>query len=120
MSFTLTLKLDDLFELSLDGVLTFDDLKAIESNSEDWFRNDQKIKILVLAAEFDGWDKGDWGDLTFMNKHDQQIDKIAVVTKERWHKWMSMFLCPRKRHAEVKIFFEDEEEAARSWLQDQS
>jgi hypothetical protein len=119
MSVTLTRETNNFFVISIDGVLSYDELKEIESKGRQDFKLEVDIKLLVLAQNFSGWGKeGDWGDLTFFYEIDSKLDKIAVVTQEKWKDEMLMYLGAGRRQAEVKIFFEDEEEAARSWLQD--
>ena len=77
----------------------------------------KKVKILALLEEFSGWGKeGDGGDLTFMYENDPYIEKIAVVAEDKWKDQILMFLGAGRRQAEVKFFFEDEEQNARDWL----
>ena len=116
MSVTVQRESDDLFVVTIKGVFTYDDLKQVESKAEGKEKKEQ-VKILVHAEEFEGWDKeGDWGDLTFMHEHDPYIEKIAVISRERWKDEILMFLGAGRRQAQVQFFFEDEEEDARDWL----
>jgi hypothetical protein len=117
VSATVTKESDELFVVTIKGVLTYDDLKEVESYAEGKEQKKQ-VKILVHAEEFEGWGKeGDWGDLTFMHEHDPYIEKIAVMSVERWKDEILMFLGAGRRQAQVKFFFDDEEEDAREWLQ---
>ncbi len=98
-------------------ILTYDDLKEVESNSVGINDPEQKAKILVQAEEFSGWGKeGDWGDLTFMHEHDPYIEKIAVVGEDKWKDQILMFVGAGRRQASVEFFFPDEEQDARDWL----
>jgi len=118
MSMTFTKESDSLFVIKLQGILTFEDLKEVESKAREGIDRSQKAKLLVLAEDFTGWGKeGDWGDLTFMHEYDPYIGKIAIVAEDKWKDEMLMFLGAWRRQAEVKIFFEDEAEDARDWLQ---
>ena len=117
MSVTVQREPDNLFVVTIKGVFTYDDLKEVESYAE---RKEQKkqVKILVHAEEFEGWGKeGDWGDLTFMYEHDPYIEKIAVMSGERWKDEILMFIGAGRRQAQVQFFFDDEEEDAREWLE---
>ena len=117
MSATLTKESENLYVVSVDGILTFDDLKKIQNKGRQDFKLDIDIKLLVLAQNFSGWGKeGNWGDLTFFYEVDPKIDKIAVITQGKWKDEMLMFLNAGRRQAEVKFFFEDEEDDARVWL----
>ena len=121
MSITITKELGNLHVISVDGILTYDDLKEGENKAVGIKNSDQKAQILVLAEQFSGWGKGgDWGDLTFMHEHDPYIEKIAVVADEKWRDEILMFLGAGRRKASVEFFYPDEVEDARDWLQDQN
>ena len=118
MSVTFTKESDDLFVISVQGTLTFENQKEIENKASKEINRSSKIKLLVLAEEFTGWDKeGDWGDLTFFHEYDPYIEKIAVVANEKWKDQLPMFIGAGRRQGEVKFFFEDEEQDARDWLE---
>ena len=116
MSVTVQKESDNLFVVTIKGVFTYDDLKEIESNTEGKLR-DGNFKALVHAKGFEGWGKeGNWGDLTFMHEHDPYIEKIAVVSDQRWKDEILMFLGAGRRQAQVQSFLDDED--AREWLQE--
>ena len=118
MSVVFTKEAENLFVISVKGILTYDDLKDVENKGRTEIDRSGKVKLLVLAEEFSGWGKeGDWGDLTFMHEHDPYIEKIAVISVERWKDEILMFLGAGRRQAQVKFFFDDEEEDAREWLE---
>lgn len=121
MSITFTKESEDLFVICVKGVLAFNGLKEGEKRVLDGIDRSGKVKLLVLAEEFSGWGKeGDWGDLTFMHEHDRYIEKIAVVGEEKWKDQILMFVGAGRRQAEVEFFFDDEEEDAREWLQEET
>ena len=117
MSLTFTKESDDLFVINIQGVLTFEDQKEVEKKGREEIDRSGKTKLLVLAEGFSGWGKeGDWGDLTFMHEYDPYIEKIAVVAEEKWKDQILMYIGAGRRQAQVKFFFEDEEDDARYWL----
>ena len=118
MSATFTKELDNLFVVNVQEIFTFDNLKEIEKRTSEQIDRNKKIKLLVLAEEFSGWDKeGDWGDVTFMNEYDPYIEKIAVVTDEKWKDQFFIYLGVGIRQASVEFFLPGQEQEARSWLQ---
>jgi len=117
MSVIFTKESDDLFVITVHGVLTFSDQREFEKKGHEEIDHSKKNKMLLLLEEFSGWGKeGDWGDLTFMYEYDPYIEKIAVVAEANWKDQMLMYLGAGRRQGEVKFFFYDEEEAARDWL----
>lgn len=109
---------DNLFLISIKGILTFNDQKKFENWARAEIDRSGKIRVLVLATQFSGWGKeGDWGDLTFMYEYDPYIEKIAVVVDEKWRDEILMFLGAGRRQASVESFSPNEEKDARNWLQ---
>ena len=118
MSMTFTKESYDLFVIKVQGALKFEDQKGAEKRASEEINGSKKVKILALLEQFSGWGKeGDWGDLTFMHEYDPYIEKIAVVAEGKWKDEILMFIGAGRRQAQVKFFFEDEEEDAREWLQ---
>jgi len=121
MSVTFTKESENLIVVHIKGTFTFDDLKEVQSKGSDEIDRSGKVKMLILAEQFSGWGKeGDWGDLTFMYEYDPYIEKIAVVTNEKWKGEILMFLGAGRRQAAVEFFLDGREEDARNWLQSES
>ena len=109
MSVSFKKESEDLFVISIEGVLTFIDLKELEKKVIMEIDHSQKVNLLLLAAYFAGWGKeGDWGDLSFMYEHDAYMKKIAVVTNEKRKDEISIFLGAGMRKAAVEFFFPGE------------
>ena len=76
-----------------------------------------RIKALVLVEDFKGFERGaDWGDLSFLIKHDHQIEKIAIVADPKWEAETLMFAGAGLRQGEVKFFPLNQLALARAWL----
>ena len=121
MSMTFTKESDDLFVINIQGVLTIEDQKEVETKVRQEIDRDGKVKMLLLADQFAGWGKeGDWGDLTFFYEYDSHIEKIAVVAEANRKDEMLMYLGAGRRQAQVKFFLYDEEKDARDWLGSES
>lgn len=74
-------------------------------------------RLLVIAEDFRGWESGaDWGDMTFLVKHGNQIKKIAIVADPQWETQFLMFVGAGFRRAPVKFFPAGLETQARTWL----
>ncbi len=118
MSVSFAKESEDLFVVSIEGVLTFDELKEIENKFTAAIDRSRKIKVLLLAENFSGWAKeGDWGNLEFMLKNDPYIQKIAVVANEEKKDDLLIFLGKGMRQASVESFPAGEKQKALDWLQ---
>jgi hypothetical protein len=120
MGATVTKESEDLFAVSLDGILTTNELKEVQDQANAAMDKGQETKVLLLAENFSGWAKEgeEWGDLSFMVEHDPYIQKIAVVTSEKLKDDILLFLGAGMRKAAVEYFPTGEEEKARNWLQE--
>ena len=118
MSVSFTKESENLFVVSIEGVLTFDELKEIENKFTAAIDRSRKIKGLILAENFSGWAKeGDWGNLEFMIRYDSYIQKIAVVANEDKKDDLLMYLGKGMREASVEFFPVGEKQKAQDWLE---
>ena len=77
-----------------------------------------KISALFILDNFRGWKRdGNWGDISFMTQHDQDIAKISVVGDEQWRDLICAFLAKGFRAAAVEYFLPVALAKARAWLE---
>ncbi len=77
----------------------------------------RKIKILTVLEGFYGLENADgWEDMSFANKNDQHILKMAVVSDSDWHDTAYLFTAKDLRPMPIEFFEEGEEQVAREWL----
>ena len=103
--------------LRITGLLRKSELDAaLEAEAKEWGPA-TRIRVLIIAEEFKGWERGaDWGDTSFLFAHDDQIDKIAIVADPRWETETVIFAAAGIRRAPVKFFPPDQLALARAWL----
>jgi len=76
-----------------------------------------RIKALIIVEDFEGFERGaDWGDITFLVKHDHQIDKLAIVADPKWEIETLTFAGAGFRQGQVKFFALNQLARARAWL----
>jgi hypothetical protein len=70
-----------------------------------------------MIEGFEGFERGaDWGDISFLVKHDHQVDKIAIVGDPKWESEMLIFAGAGFRQGQVKFFPLSQLGQARAWL----
>jgi hypothetical protein len=75
------------------GKLTQPELTGVQQRAAEIMETLPKTRILVLTENFQGWDKGGaWDDVTFQAKHDQQIERMAVVGDKKWEDLAMLFI----------------------------
>jgi len=76
-----------------------------------------RLKVLVMVEDFKGFERGaDWGDITFLVKHDHQVDRIAIVADPKWEVETLTFAGAGFRQGQVKFFPLNQLAQARAWL----
>lgn len=79
-----------------------------------------KSRALFLLEDFEGWATSEsWGDLEFVDRNDEMLDRIAIVGEERWREQMELFMLKGLRPVEIRYFTPDQEPLARAWLGDE-
>jgi hypothetical protein len=103
--------------MRITGLLRKSELDAgLEAEARKW-KPETKVKVLVMLEDFEGWERGaDWGDVTFLVGHDQQIDKMAIVADPKWEIDTLTFAGAGFRQGQVKFFPVNQLALARAWL----
>jgi hypothetical protein len=117
MPFTMIDGTGPVISAKISGELGKSEVSQMQAAALQAIRRCGKISALFILERFEGWKSGDeWGDVTFMSQHDQEIMKIAVVGEEGWRDMIYAFLAKGFRQAEIEYFLLGEISRARSWL----
>lgn len=106
----------DVIRVDLSGRLSSREWHAALGEVSALLKPGESASLLVAAEGFEGWGPGNWEDLSFRQKHDPQIDRIAIVTTERWQDEAVMFAGKGLRRVEIECFTPVEMPRAREWL----
>ena len=106
--------------INVSKILGIEELKQAQGKCESAIKAIGNIKLLVVLIDFQGWEKSQgWEDMSFAEKNDAYIDKIAIVgDKERWEDLVYAFTTKGLRPVPIEFFGETEMSAARGWLVD--
>ena len=86
----------------ISGELSRAEVNQIQTAALEGIRRYGKISALFILENFQGWKReGNWGDITFLTAHDQDIAKIAMVGEEQWRDLIYAFLAKGFRQAAV-------------------
>ena len=99
---------DRVHQITLSGLLTWAEFQAFLARAEtEHVFISGKVRTLIHLENFAGWEPSDqWGDVSFFFRHDQDIERIAVVGDPRWQDEMQVFLFADYRQAETRFFAE--------------
>jgi len=97
------------------GVLRKSELDAFQTAAADLIRREKTISCLIMLDGFEGWERGaDWGDLTFMERHNDALEQVAIVGPSEHQDDVVMFTAAPLRAGRVRYFPSESE--ARIWL----
>jgi hypothetical protein len=117
MGVTIRREESGLMVLRISGLLRKSEMDAALAAEARKWGPATRIKVLVLAEDFEGFERGaDWGDISFLIKHDHQIDKIAIVADPKWETETLTFAGAGFRQGQVKFFSLKLVAQARAWL----
>ncbi len=103
--------------LRVSGRLTQKELAAVQAETAGIMASGGKIRILVLAEDFAGWEKGgQWSDFSFQQDHDDDIVRMAIVGEEQWKDLTLLFTSQGLRPFPIEYFPPARLADARAWL----
>jgi hypothetical protein len=97
--------------------LEADDFREIAPKIDSLISQYGKIRLLVDASEFNGWENiaAFENHAGFIKNHQQRVERIAVITGHDWQHWLigaiRMFL-----HPEVRAYDKSHESEALQWI----
>ena len=109
---------DNIIVIRVSGVLTKPEFDACQLEIEPTIQKGQ-TKMLILVTDFQGWGSAvdDWADLSFQERNDPFIRKIAIVGDKKWRDLATMFAGQGLRPFPIEYFASNQEEFARAWLE---
>lgn len=101
----------------ISGTLTQAALVDLQNAIAELIRAQGKVRILVLAEDFAGWERGGaWDDFAFQAQYDPSIEKMAIVGDRRWEDLALIFTAKDLRRFPIEYFLTGELDKARAWL----
>ena len=92
MPFTIVDATGPIISVKISGEIEKTEVTQIQAAALGAIQRCGRISALFILDDFRGWKRdGNWGDITFMTQHDQEISKIAVVGDEQWAIWFALF-----------------------------
>ncbi len=118
MSIQLISTENGLVTLQVSGTITPDEQAQFQKRVVEIIPAGGKSNVLVLAQEFQGWGKGDWGNMSAQAEYDRHVERMAIVGDEKWKDLAVLFTGKGFRSVQIEMFGDLNE--ARAWLGAQS
>jgi hypothetical protein len=118
MAVSLRHEQDNVYRIEISGMLQERDFvaaqRSLAAELEGGGRG--RVRLLVVLAQFEGWESAAWSDLAFYVGHGDDIERIAIVGDDRWRDEALMFAATDLRKAPVAYFGAIDATQARAWL----
>ena len=106
----------DTLVFKISGKLAQSEFAAAQRDATEILEKSGTKHVLVLAQDFEGWGKGNWGDLTPQIMMESHIDKMAIVGEEKWKNLVLLFTGQGLRRIPIEYFVPAELSKAEAWL----
>jgi len=100
--------------------LRADDFTSLATEVEALIKQHGKIRLLVDASDFDGWENLPAFEkhLAFVKSHQKKVERIAVIAKHNWQHWM-VGVIKAFVHPEIQVFDKGEANKALQWISEE-
>ncbi len=117
MPFTLVENSAAFLHVQISGVMSFADMTVMQKEAQKLIAGGLNPRALIELVDFGGWEKSkDWGDITFMVEHGDDIARMAIVGEEHWRDQALMFVASGLRATEIEYFTPDDLGRAKDWI----
>lgn len=107
--------------IHVSGKLGKEEYLSAQHEAEAAIQELGSIRILILLEDFAGWERSEgWEDLSFAQKNDPYIEKMAIVGDPQWEDLVYAFTLKGLRPVPIEYFNTGEESRARDWLESAS
>ena len=107
---------DAIVTIRVSAKLKQEELAAAQKAMSEIIRKHGKVRVLVRAEQFAGWERGKWDDFSFQAEHDDDLEKMAIVGDEKWKNLTLVFTAQGLRKFPIRYFSTPELEKARAGL----
>jgi hypothetical protein len=106
----------NVYELTIDGAISAEEFDAMLVRFEEAIAQHGKVRVLEEIRELGGIPPSKvWEDLKFGFRHMRDVERAAVVAKQKWIEVVGSLLNPFIS-AEVRYYKPEEREIARAWI----
>jgi stage II sporulation SpoAA-like protein len=103
--------------ITVTGKLRHGELARAQASAVHAIGKHGKVRLLVVATGFDGWERADdWSDTSFSAQHDKDIEKLAIVADRRWEDLIVAFTGKGVRRTAIEYFPTADLARARAWI----
>ena len=116
MSAQITNNRGKVLTLKVSGKLTQPELASAQKEALGIFQREGSKRLLVVVEDFEGWGKGNWGDMSGQISIDPYIERMAIVGERKWEGLALLFAGKGIRHLAIEYFPSSDIAKAQEWV----
>jgi hypothetical protein len=116
MSVTISPEAGDLITVRVSGKLGPAHWMMVQQDVAKRLSSSRRTSFLVIVESFEGWEQGDWDDMSFQLEHDSHIGRMAIVAEPKWKDEALLFAGKGFRKFDIQFFPDTRIADARAWL----
>jgi hypothetical protein len=106
-----------LLTVRLSNILRLAEQQAVQKIAEEMIGAAGKIRMLVIAENFEGWSReDDWNDMGFLMEYGDSVVKMAIVGEAHWKDDAYAFAGKGLRDTEIEFFAPSALHEAECWV----
>jgi hypothetical protein len=102
--------------LKVSGKLTQPELASAQKEALGILQKEGSKRLLVVVEDFEGWGKGDWGDMSGQISIEPFIERMAIVGDRRWEDLALLFAGKGVRRLAIEYFPSADLAKAEEWV----
>jgi hypothetical protein len=107
---------DGAVKLDVSGQVTKSDIDKFEPAFDRVAADQGPVRMIIELTDFEGWDfDGFWRDLKFDSRHQDDLERVAIVGEEGWEDLSVRFTNPFFK-ADMRFFYKTQREEAERWV----
>lgn len=107
---------DGVIYIRISNIMTVADQQALDGWIKRVMDAGEKVSVLAVLENFEGWEKSAHDDLQFALEYSSRVFRSAVVGDEQWRDQALMYLGKGFRKTEIEYFPTGSLEAAKVWI----
>jgi hypothetical protein len=104
--------------VEVSGKLTQADYDELIPSWKAFIARQGRLRLLFVMRDFNGWEpRAAWDDFRFSQKHEAQVERIAMTGDKQWEYWMTK-IASWFVSANVRYFDLSQLDQAEQWIRE--
>ena len=102
--------------VKVSGKLTQPELASAQKEALEIIQKEGAKRLLVVVEDFEGWGKGNWGDMSGQISMEPFVERMAIVGDRKWEGLALLFAGKGIRRLAIEYFPPSDLAKAEEWV----